>query len=225
MPTPKNRRDSADSDADLLLAAFRPIVDSLAQTLGTTAEVVLHDFRQPDRSIVAIAGSVTARHVGGAMSEIGLEILTQGPAAQDRINYHTRTADGRTIKSSTMVIRDRQGSVIGALCVNTDITRIRQAVAVLRGFVGETDTQSGVTTMFSDDITKVVEVVIRQEEERLGQAFSSRTRPGRLEVIKALDSRGVFKLQRAADEVAKRLGVSRATVYADLNTVRGMSDS
>jgi predicted transcriptional regulator YheO len=47
------------------------------------------------------------------------------------------------------------------------------------------------------------------------------TRKGRLAIIGALDARGVFNLPRAANQVAAHLKVSRATVYVDLNAVRG----
>jgi predicted transcriptional regulator YheO len=172
---------------------------------------------------VAIAGSVTSRHVGGAMSEIGLEALARGDAAEDKLNYITRTADGRTVKSSTMLLRDATGRVFGALCVNLDITELRLAVTSLTALIGETDVPAPETTLFSDDIREVISAVVAQEERRLGRPLAHDTRRGRLEVIKALDTRGVFRLPRAANVVAEHLGVSRATVYADLNTTRGFS--
>lgn len=45
--------------ADALLSALRPMGDGLGQTFGRSCEVVLHDFRDPDRSVVAVAGDVT----------------------------------------------------------------------------------------------------------------------------------------------------------------------
>lgn len=68
-------------------------------------------------SVVAVAGEVTGRTVGGAMSEIGMRVLARGDDADDELNYVTRTGTGRTLKSSTMVLRDsmRHG-VRGPLC-------------------------------------------------------------------------------------------------------------
>jgi predicted transcriptional regulator YheO len=201
------------------LDSLHPLVDGLAATFGATCEVVLHDFRKPDASIVAIAGSVTSRHVGGAMSEIGLGLVSRGEDAEDKLNYVTRTPDGRVVKASTIVLRDTEGSVVGALCVNLDITGLRLAAAALGDLIGETG-PAPATTVFSDDIAEVIRTVIEQEEARIGRTLHHDSRQGRLEVIKALDGRGVFSLPRAANEVADLLGVSRATVYADLNTTR-----
>ena len=76
-------------------------------------------------------------------------------------------------------------------------------------------------TVFSDDISEVIETVVAQEESRLGRVLPRDTRKGRLAIIGALDARGVFNLPRSAQQVAGHLNVSRATVYADLSAVRG----
>ncbi|TDD90408.1 transcriptional regulator [Actinomadura rubrisoli] len=205
-----------------MLDTLRPVVEGLVATFGPNCEIVLHDYRRPDASVVAIAGTVTSRRVGGAMSEIGLDLLAQGDTAEDKLNYITRTADGRTIKSSTILLRDDTDHVFGALCVNLDITELRLAVKSMRDLIGEPEPAAMPTTLFSDDIQDVLVAIIGQEEERLGRPLAHDTRQGRLEVIKALDSRGIFQMPRAANVVAEHLGVSRATVYADLNTVRGV---
>jgi predicted transcriptional regulator YheO len=223
---PEARREQwfeqpVEDEAENLLQAVEPLVNGMAATLGPHCEVVLHDFRHPENSIRAMSGSVTSRHVGGAMSEIGLGLLAQGDQAQDRLNYTTRTADGRTVKSSTMVLRTRSGHVVGALCVNLDITELRVAASSLAALVGSThEPETTAMTVFSDDIGEVIETVVAQEESRLGRVLPRDTRKGRLAIIGALDARGVFNLPRAAQQVAAHLNVSRATVYADLNSVR-----
>jgi predicted transcriptional regulator YheO len=164
---------------------------------------------------------VTSRHVGGAMSEIGLGLLAQGDQAQDRLNYTTRIAEGRTVKSSTIVLRTGSGQVAGALCVNLDITELRVAATSLAALVGGTaEPEATAMTVFSDDIRDVIEAVIAQEESSLGRVLPRDTRKGRLAIIGALDSKGVFNLPKAAQRVAAHLNVSRATVYADLHASR-----
>jgi predicted transcriptional regulator YheO len=224
---PAARRDkrveqSGDDEAEILLRAIEPLVHGMAATFGPHCEVVLHDFRHPENSIRALSGSVTSRHVGGAMSEIGLGLLAQGDQAQDRLNYITRTADGRTVKSSSIVLRTGSGQVVGALCVNLDITELRIAATSLAALVGSAPEPEDTTmTVFSDDIGEVIETVVTQEESRLGRVLPRNTRKGRLAIIGALDARGVFNLPRAANQVAAHLKISRATVYVDLNAVRG----
>ena len=56
---------SLDGERDAILAALAPVVDGITATFGPMCEVVLHDYRRPEQSVVAIAGSVTGRAVGG----------------------------------------------------------------------------------------------------------------------------------------------------------------
>ncbi|MGW0916725.1 helix-turn-helix transcriptional regulator [Streptomyces sp. NPDC002784] len=78
-------------EQDAILAALAPVAGGLAATLGSFCEVVLHDFRRPERSVVAIAGLVTGRQVGGAMSEIGMGLVARGDEAADAAPVPTTT--------------------------------------------------------------------------------------------------------------------------------------
>ncbi|XER99933.1 PAS domain-containing protein [Streptomyces sp. S1D4-11] len=99
----------SDRATDAILAALMPVIEGLAATLGPACEVVLHDYRRGDRSVVAVAGQVTGRQVGGALSEIGLSMLAKGDDAANDLNYVTHTPGGRVVKSSTMPLRDEKG--------------------------------------------------------------------------------------------------------------------
>lgn len=204
--------------ADVILAALKGVVPGLAATFGRSCEVVLHDYRQPEHSVVAVAGDVTGRRVGGAMSEIGLAVLAAGDEAVDELNYLTRTPDGRLVKSSTMPLRDEHGTVFGALCVNLDVTALRQVGDLLADLAGGGGAPT--TTTFSDDVEEVVDAVVRAEELALAKTVAGLGRPERLRLLRALDRRGVFHLRGAAPKVAARLGISRASLYADLAACR-----
>jgi predicted transcriptional regulator YheO len=205
----------ADASADAILSALLPVIDGLAATFGPTCEVVLHDYRRGEQSVVAVSGAVTGRTVGGALSEIGLAVLAQGDAAANDINYVTRTPGGRIVKSSTMPLRDGAGHVFGALCVNVDVTALRQAGDLLTVLAGTPPAQVPVTT-FSDDFDDVVDSLIRAEELSRGKPVGTLTRPERLTLLRVLDRRGVFTVRNAVPRIADRLGVSRSAVYADL---------
>jgi predicted transcriptional regulator YheO len=207
------------NEADAILSALRPVIDGLAATFGPACEVVLHDYRQGEQSVVAVAGAVTGRKVGGALSEIGLSMLAQGDVAVNDVNYVTRTPDGRVVKSSTMPLHDSAGRLFGALCVNLDVTAIRQAGDLLTALAGTTPSPLPTTT-FSDDFDDVVDAAIRAEELTRGKPVGSFARTERIALLHALDQRGVFQVRNAVPQVADRLGMSRSGVYADLAASR-----
>jgi predicted transcriptional regulator YheO len=214
-----------DGERDAILAALTPVVDGLTATFGPVCEVVLHDYRRPERSVVAVAGSVTGRQVGGAMSEIGMRVLARGDEAGDELNYLTRTGDGTLLKSSTMVLRDSSGAVFGALCVNLDVTAVDRAHALLGALAGVADPATDPpTTTFGNDIDAVVDAIVDAHPLRRHKSWAELDRTQRLELFRSLDARGVFAVRRAVEQVAARLGISRASAYSYLSQARAAAD-
>ena len=150
------------------------------------------------------------------MSEIGLSILAEGSAAQDRLNYLTQAINGRIINSSTIVLRDENQRIFGALCINMDVTELHHAAAILNGLAG--DYAQPQPTTFTHDIRDVIDVALC--DVLGGRSPETLSRTDRLGIVRALDARGVFTVKRAMGQIAAALGVSRATAYACLQTVR-----
>ena len=207
-----------EAEQDAIIAALISVVDGIAATFGPVCEVVLHDYRRPENSVVAIAGSVTGRHVGGAMSEIGMRMVARGDEAADELNYVTRTEAGKLVKSSTMLLRDSSGAVFGALCVNVDVTAASEVHALLGALAGTgAAPEEAPVTTFGDDIDSVVDVMLDAHRH---QSWALLDRAGRLDLFRSLDERGVFAVRRAIEQVAGRLGISRASAYSYLSQSR-----
>lgn len=211
--------------ADALFAALGPVVDGLARTFGRSCEVVLHDYRAPDRSVVAVAGDVTGRRPGDAMSQIGLRVLAAGDDARNDLNYVTRTQTGRLLKCSTMPLHDEDGHLIGALCVNIDTTALTAASAVLADLAGSSATAtptsptSPTSTTFSGDLEELIDSVLAAAQRDFGAPPEGLPRTQRLQLLEALKTAGVFALRGAPVRVAARLGISRAALYKDLRSL------
>ncbi|EPH45019.1 PAS domain-containing protein [Streptomyces aurantiacus] len=216
-----------DAERDAILAALGPVADGIAATFGSLCEVVVHDYRRPERSVVSIAGAVTGRGVGGAMSEIGMGMLARGDEAADELNYLTRTQDGKLVKSSTMLLRDSGGAVFGALCVNLDITAVQQVGSLIGELAGVTAPAEVPTTTFGDSadvIDAVVRSVVDAYQLERSRPWGELDRAERVELFRGLDERGVFAVRRAVPQVAARLGISRASAYNYLARARAQDD-
>lgn len=211
-------RDQLPSRA-AIFDALRPVVEGISRTFGADCEVVLHDFTDPEQSIVAIAGDVTHRKVGGSVTQIGLSLVAQGDEARDQIGYVTQTRDGKVLKSSTLLLRDQDGRVFGAICINLDVTEFRAISKRLHQLAGPVLAKPS-AVHFTDDITEVIRAVIDDEEAAIGRGPNRSRKEHRLRIVAALKRRGAFAVQRAVPLVADYLQVSRATVYADLDELR-----
>ncbi|WP_223885625.1 helix-turn-helix transcriptional regulator [Nocardia colli] len=212
--------------ADAVFGALKPLVEGIAATFGRSCEVVLHDYRDPERSVAAVAGAVTGRVVGDAMSEIGLRVLAAGADASNEVGYVTRAQDGRLLKCTTLPLRDADGSLIGALCINIDLSAINRATGVLSDLLGlSVSAESPVpATDFSGELDQVIDSLIERAERAHAVPASALGREQRLELVRALHDAGVFALRGAPARVAKRLGISRTGLYNDLATFKKDSE-
>jgi predicted transcriptional regulator YheO len=211
------------AEAEHLFSSLTSVIAGLQQTFGQNCEIVLHDYRQPDRSAIAVAGSVTGRKVGSPMSEIGLGLMREGDAAQDKLKYMIRLPGGRIVKSSTMLLRTSDGHVVGALCINLDVTEMRRLGRFLTDFASDgepAETPTSITT-FGNDTAQVIDAALNKVEDELGLGPLDRlTGAEWLTVFRSLDELGVFQLRRGVPLVAERLGVSRASAYSYLARLR-----
>ncbi len=109
------------------LKEYIPIIKTIAEMFGKKCEVLIHDFSNPQRSIIAIEnGHVTGRKIGDPITDLTLSIWKKngyGVNKKDRVvNYKTKTKDGKILKSSSVFIRDNHQKMIGCLCINYDLT-------------------------------------------------------------------------------------------------------
>ena len=111
---------------------FLPMVDFLEQILGKNSEIVLHDFSDPDHAIVDIRnGIVSGRKIGGPATDLALKIM-HDPKYRDLpfiTGYEGRGAGGKTLESATYFIRE-DDKIVGMLCVNTDLSAVRNINAM-----------------------------------------------------------------------------------------------
>jgi predicted transcriptional regulator YheO len=222
---------------DLLRSANRLPVDELSEvreplisvcraiaaTMGPQCEVVLHDYREWDRSGSTIVwienGHVTGRRVGGPTTNLGLEAMRSGDPSPDRYNYRTRTKDGRTLRSTSIYFRDRSGELIGSLCINLDIAAYVSARSALDSLLGVEDGAAEgpeVAETFGTDIGEVLDAQIQAAVGKTGKPAAALTRDDKVQVVRYLDQKGAFLVKRAADRIARALGTSRVTVYTYL---------
>ncbi|WP_155835184.1 PAS domain-containing protein [Herbaspirillum sp. RV1423] len=110
------------------LRSYKSIVDGIGQTLaGTNVEIVLHDTRNPMKSIVAIQNPITGRRVGDSTTNFGYELIKSYAATEEEgpnyISYALTTKDGRKVKSTTIPLYQDK-NLIGFICINIDISQL-----------------------------------------------------------------------------------------------------
>ena len=131
--------------------------------------------------------------------------------------------DGREIKSSTTLLRDSGGKLIGALCINVDVKPLKDAMSFLENLMNveqarlETEAEpfGNVMEIADDLIDKII------DQDRVHHL----KRKDKLELIQFMDEKGVFLIKGAIDKVAERLNISKVTVYSYLDKIKKAADN
>jgi predicted transcriptional regulator YheO len=207
---------------DVTFIFLKQLVHMLGQLLGNHCEVVLHDVRHPESSIIAIEhGDITGRKVGDPSTNLGLPVLQNPYGEYDAFNYRSTSPTGRPLKSSSIYLKDDEGKVFAALCVNWDISSLSAAANILQDLMR---TNEVVEESYVNDIQDLISTLVQQALETVNKPIDAMNKEDKLRVMDILDKKGVFIVKRSLDQVANLLGISRATAYGYLNEIQAKRD-
>ena len=200
------------------LAFFEQLMTMLEHQLGYDSEIVLHDLTgNYDHTIVAIRnGHITQRKVGDCGTNLGLEVL-KGKVG-DQYNYIAHTKDGRTLRSSSMYIRNDEGYVIGALCINADITDYQKVVEKLKTFTH--NQEETIEEYFTGNVGELLDDLINKTLDIVNTPVSSMSRKEKIACVKFLEEKGAFLISKSGDRVCDVLQISKYSLYSYLDKIR-----
>jgi len=211
------------------LKKFIPLVKTIAQIFGKNCETVLHDFSDPQHSIVEIEnGQVTGRKIGDPITDFALSIWRKDnykKIKEDTIlNYRTKTKEGKILKSSTFFIRDDQKKIVGCMCINYDLTEYLMFNKIIEEFCSNVDlnkekSKEEVET-FTNDVDEILENIIRKAINKIGKPVSMMQKSDKLMVAKIVNEKGGFLIKGAINQLASEISVSRYTIYNYLDELK-----
>jgi len=193
---------------------YRRLAEGIAELFGRNCEVVIHDFDNLPNSLVHIEGDVTHRKLGAPITDLVLRAMRQeGRDIKDHKNYPTLTSDGRKMKSFTSFIRDPEGEVIGAFCINFDISDFINAKGLLEDFTRVADANDDRAETFASSLNETVDALMDRAVKSMGKLPVAMSKGERVQFVEALEDQGVFLIKGSVELVAQAMGVSRYTIY------------
>ena len=214
-----------DNQSQLMLVA-----DLIAAHFGSSTEVVLHDFTgDVDHSIVYIVnGHVTGRTIGDAPTQSFLRYMNlHGPRKKiDKIRHVSHLSDGRIIRSSTVNFFDDDGTLTGSLCINQDITELVALENAIKGLSDANYFESSALSTYNEfettpSIHSMMDNIITEGLTLIGTPPDKMNKEAKIKLLKFLDERGVFLIQKSGQKVCNLLGISKFTLYNYLEEIRG----
>jgi predicted transcriptional regulator YheO len=196
----------------------------LVKMFGSRCEVAVHDFSDLKKSLIHIAGDVTDRKIGSPITDLVLnELAKHDNDVNDIANYKTQSKKGNVMKSSTIFLRDDENKIIGALCLNYDISLLMQFNGELEEFICFDDSHSK-SENFYNSVQDVIHGMVEQVLQGFKKAPSLMTLDEKVECVRQLEDKGTFLIKGATDYVASVLGVSKFTIYNYLQKIRTINE-
>lgn len=206
---------------------YRPILEFFSVYLGSDTEILLCDTEK----ILLVENPLDDTHYVGAPITEMQQALIQNPECENlpyNVNYRTLSRVGEKMRSATMFIRNGE-KLEGLLTVNKNVgelVRIRQYMdTLISGDQSHNVLQSSKKKskpkqsyeMLTLSMTETINNVLEEATIRFNAPPSRLTAAEKLSVIKEMDSRGVFLTKGSINEVAEKLGSSKATIYRYLH--------
>lgn len=213
-------------NAEMLQFLFR-LAKALSAQFGPNCEVVIHDLltNDPDSSIVAIEnGHVSGRKLGDGPSHVVLEALNNGGSIpEDRLCYLTKTKDGKTLKSTTIYIRDENKQAIGIFSINYDITLMLAMEDTLRQFTATTPEETDDTPEpIARNVSDLLDELIEQSVKQVGKPVALMSKEDKVRAIRFLSETGAFLITKSGGKVCKYFGISKYTLYSYIEEAKSM---
>ena len=182
----------------------------IAEMFGSTCETLVHDMGDPRHPILSIYnGHVSGRTVGSTLDILGTaKELDEDALVTDFVNLYATTPSGQQIKSSTFHLIGEGYNL--ALGINFDYSSLVYANRILVDLMSaEADLQSALWHGGDRCLAAV------------GKPVSALNKRDRMKIIALLDQKNAFSFRKSVPFVAKRLQVSRYTVYKYLGELTG----
>ncbi|ELP9694095.1 PAS domain-containing protein [Salmonella enterica] len=198
-----------------LLASFVPFIDCLGTFLGEYCEIVLHSFEDLHHSVIHIVnGHVTGRERGAPVTNVALEKLAEFNSTNDMWDVYFSNKGARPFKSSSSLIVNKNKSPVGMICMNFALDM------PLNAFI---DNFAKSNNYRNESFTQVINnLVLSHLEPVKNMVYANTGIPSKnknYEIIRELNSIGLFEFPVTNKIVSSSLGISPNTVYKHLRSL------
>lgn len=204
-----------------VLELYVKFVPFLGEVLGEGVEIIIHDVTDMEHSLIAMCNGISGRHLGNPITDLARNLVEQGAyhTSDYLTNYTGKSADTEFL-SSTYYIKN-EGRLIGLLCINKDVTSVRQLDRAMKQLFERfnllpTDTAE-VKETFDTPVAGMMHNRIAEIIEEFGVTPARMSMAEKSTILHRLKDEGVLTMKGAMAEVASQLGVSVPTAYRYLS--------
>lgn len=212
---------------ELNLENLLAVAHGIARQFGRDCEVCIHDLQSGDLEhtiVFIINGQVTGRKVGDGASKVvleTLEALKKGEIIIDRLGYRTHTSDGRILKSSTVFLKDTDGTYRYILGINYDITSLVNMESAINSMtIVEDEGEGEKDGPIAQNVNDLLDSLIDQSVKLIGKPPALMTKDEKIRAIQFLKDAGAFLVTKSGDKVSSFYGISKFTLYSYIDQTK-----
>ncbi|MFT8311536.1 MAG: PAS domain-containing protein [Sporolactobacillus sp.] len=206
---------------------YKKFVSFLSDVMGDDAEIILHDVRDLEHSVIALSDTtLTDRKIGSPATNLILKKLKEGKKSHKTFvtNYEGKSKDGTVLRSSTYFIYDESDEIIGMLCININFRKMEEAIQYLGDFVGIDRPVDGDQEPHVEHLSPSIEDIaissIKEIVSSVNVPSERMSQQEKLHVVHQLNNNGIFLLKGIVGTVAQELKTSEATIYRYLSKMK-----
>lgn len=200
-----------------LMSTYIALTPFIAEVCGTGCEVVIHDIKNPNNSLVAIQNSSTGRAIGDSLTDLAKELIeSEEYKTKEYLSGYSGLTKQKEYLSFTYFIKNN-GKLIGLLCINKDLSITKnfthEITNLLSQFNLTTSCQNDVKENLDPSIGNILEDVISSSILQTGISPERMSRKEKIELVQKLAEQDILLMKGAVTEIAKQLNISEPTVY------------
>ena len=208
---------------------------------------MLHEILPENSRVAAIAnGSISGRSVGAPITNAALRMIMQKQyeTSDYNLNYTGQLANGKTIRSSTMFIKDG-GKLVGLLCINFDDSRFHEISDAILKLIHPDDfvhhhyfpvdapakqpmqpqhPAPDPAEHFQSDMNGLMEELFDTVTKSVSVPLDRLTQAERTQIIAKLYDQGMFELRGAVQFTVHKLACSQASIYRYIKKVKSQTE-
>lgn len=209
-----------------LITVLEGVMDVLQGAVSSNYELVLHDLKQPDNSVIKIInGHISGRNINASLlagpeEDLGFTGLLRQPRPGQRsylvAGYQTTTPTGKVLNSASMIYYDPAGAPDAAFCINVD-SEPQELLYRLQTLLApeQPSAEPSPEAHHTEVIARTIEDIIARHKLPGNKLKMSQRR----KVVADAWEQGIFKLRGGLVILAEATGVSRFTIYNDLDAL------
>lgn len=194
----------------------------IAEMFGSSCETLVQNMSDPSHPILSIYnGQVSGREVGSTLDIMGSgRLIDEAAMTTDFVNLYATTPSGSQIKSSTFHLIGEDYNL--ALGIDFDYSSLVFANRILVDLMSaDADLQSALWQGGDNGLAQIFDECLAA----IGKPVNTLTKQDRIKVVALLEQKNAFSFRKSVPYVAKRLQVSRYTVYKYLDQLSAQEES